>query len=40
MRDQTGAPARRIYGPDVPQSGMGVTELDGVWVACDAMAGS
>lgn len=40
MRDQTGAPARMIYGPDVPQSGMGATEFDALWAARETMAGS
>ncbi|MGY8997612.1 MAG: hypothetical protein ACKVH7_14305, partial [Alphaproteobacteria bacterium] len=40
MRDQSGAPARMIYGPDVPQSGMGAGEFEGLWAAREAMAGS
>lgn len=37
---QEAAPARMIYGPDVPQSGLGATEFDALWAARETMAGT
>jgi hypothetical protein len=40
IRDQSGAPGRMIYGPDVPQSGLGAAEFENLWSAREAMGGS
>ncbi len=38
MRDQSGNPARMIYGPDVPKEGLDALAFEALWAAREAMA--